>query len=143
MKKLDKKELKEIIQSGHLNLLVGCGCSLDYLSTLKDIENRMNVEETREESQKDYFKQIKISKAILKDLLVNLSREKDLINFFSEEEKRESIFKYDSNSGTLSLTILDFRMQEKEDLMKIFDNQDDIIQIDNLFKLVKTKQNYD
>jgi len=65
MKKLDNKEFKEIIQSGHLNLLIGSGCSLEYLTTLKDIEDRMNVEETREEAQKDYYKQIKKSKAIL------------------------------------------------------------------------------
>ena len=69
MKKLDKKELKEIIQSGHLNLLIGSGCSLDYLSTLKDIEDRMNIEATREVAQKDYYKLIKKSKAILDDSL--------------------------------------------------------------------------
>ena len=38
MKILNNKEFKEIIQSGHLNLLIGSGCSLEYLTTLKDIE---------------------------------------------------------------------------------------------------------
>lgn len=69
MKNLNNKELKEIIQSGHLNLLIGSGCSLDYLSALKDIEIKMNVEETREEAQKDYYKLIKKSKAILNESL--------------------------------------------------------------------------
>lgn len=69
MKKIDKKEVKEIIQSGHLNLLIGSGCSLDYLSTLKGIEDKMNVEATREAAQKDYYKLIKKSKAILNDAL--------------------------------------------------------------------------
>lgn len=80
MKKLDKKELKEIIQSGHLNLLIGSGCSLDYLSTLKDIEDKMNVEATREIAQKDYYKQIKKSKAILDEALETNTGEKKKLN---------------------------------------------------------------
>lgn len=72
MKKLNNKELKEIIQSGHINLLIGSGCSLDYLSTLQDIENRMNDDATREAAQKDYYNLIKKSKAVL-----DASREKD------------------------------------------------------------------
>lgn len=65
MKTLNPKEIKEIIQSGHLNLLVGSGCSLDYLSTLKDIEDRMNDDATKEQAQKDYYALIKKSKAVL------------------------------------------------------------------------------
>ena len=65
MKKIDDKELKEIIQSGHINLLIGSGCSLDYLTTLLDIENRMNEESTKAQAQKDYYKLIKKSKALL------------------------------------------------------------------------------
>jgi len=76
MKTIDKKELKEIIQSGHLNLLIGSGCSLDYLSTLKDIEDRMNVEATREVAQKDYYKLIKKSKAILDEAFETIATEK-------------------------------------------------------------------
>lgn len=77
MKKLSKKELREIIQSGHLNLLVGSGCSLDYLATLLDIENRMNEEETREEAEKDYYKLIKKSKAVLDEGFESNHDEKD------------------------------------------------------------------
>jgi len=80
MKKFDNKEFKEIIQSGHLNLLVGSGCSLKYLSTLKDIEDRMNVEDTREEAQKDYYKQIKKSKAILNENIETDNTEKRKLN---------------------------------------------------------------
>lgn len=80
MKKLDNKEFKEIIQSGHLNLLIGSGCSLEYLTTLKDIENRMNIEETREEAQKDYYKQIKKSKAVLNENLETNNTEKTKLN---------------------------------------------------------------
>jgi len=76
MKKLDNKEFKEIIQSGHLNLLIGSGCSLEYLTILKDIEDRMNVEETREDAQKDYYKQIKKTKAIINEPLGMKSTEK-------------------------------------------------------------------
>ena len=39
---LDQKEIKEIIQSGHLNFLIGSGCSRNYLSVLGDIEEKMN-----------------------------------------------------------------------------------------------------
>ncbi len=76
MKKLDNKELREIIQSGHLNLFIGSGCSLDYLSLLKDIEGRMNVEETKEGAQKDYFKLIMKSKAVLNENLETDNAEK-------------------------------------------------------------------
>lgn len=69
MKNISNKELREIIQSGHLNILLGSGCSSDYLSTLKDIEVRMNNEQTKEAAQKDYYKIIKKSKAILDETL--------------------------------------------------------------------------
>jgi hypothetical protein len=75
MKKLDNKEFREIIQSGHLNILLGSGCSLDYLSTLKDIEDRMNVDETKEIAQKDYYELIKKSKSILNEALETDSKE--------------------------------------------------------------------
>lgn len=80
MKSLSKKELKEIIQSGHLNLLVGSGCSLDYLTTLQDIENRMNEDGTREAAQKDYYKLIRKAKAVLNgDLEKDIDEKKKLI----------------------------------------------------------------
>ena len=65
MKKIGNKELKEIIQSGHINLLIGAGCSRGYLSVLGDIEKRMNFDETREQAQKDYYLLVKKSRAIL------------------------------------------------------------------------------
>ncbi|HUD19577.1 MAG TPA: SIR2 family protein [Patescibacteria group bacterium] len=76
IKKIDNKELREIIQSGHLNVLVGSGCSLNYLSTLKGIEDKMNVEATKESAQKDYYKLIKKSKAILYESLETNAAEK-------------------------------------------------------------------
>lgn len=76
MKKIDNKELKEIIQSGHINLLIGSGCSLDYLATLKDIEDRMNVEATKVQAQKDYYKLINKSKAVLHESLETTAAEK-------------------------------------------------------------------
>jgi len=76
MKKINNKELKEIIQSGHINLLVGSGCSLDYLTILNDIENRMNVEETRKQAQNDYYKLIRKSKAVLDETLETNTDEK-------------------------------------------------------------------
>lgn len=79
MKTLNSKEIKEIIQSGHLNLLVGSGCSLDYLSTLNDIEGRMNLEATKEQAQKDYYTLIKKSKAVLNgDLETNDTQKSEL-----------------------------------------------------------------
>jgi hypothetical protein len=79
MKTLNPKEIKEIIQSGHLNLLIGSGCSLNYLSTLKDIEDRMNDEATKEQAQKDYYALIKKSKAILNgDLETDDTQKSDL-----------------------------------------------------------------
>jgi len=69
MKTIDNKELKEIIQSGHINLLIGSGCSLDYLTNTQRHWNRMNEESTKEKAQKDYYKLIKKSKAVLDDRL--------------------------------------------------------------------------
>ncbi len=77
MKSIEGEEFKNIIQSGHINLLIGAGCSLPYLTTLNDIENRMNKEATREEAQKDYYKLIKKSKAILNDKQLQIKEEKD------------------------------------------------------------------
>ena len=69
MKKIQKNEIKEIIQSGHLNFLIGSGCSQPYLPVLSDIENRMNDEATRLEAQKEYYGIIKKSKAVLDEKL--------------------------------------------------------------------------
>ena len=81
MKELKEKELKEIIQSGHLNILIGSGCSKEYLPTLGDIEERMNAEETKEEAQKDYYKQIiKKSKAVLDESLESDTDEKEKLD---------------------------------------------------------------
>ena len=91
MKKIDNKDLREIIQSGHLNLLIGSGCSLDYLKTLSDIEDKMNVEATREDAQRDYYKLIKKSKAILNETL-----ESDTIEKKKLDDTKEN---YDSFLG--------------------------------------------
>lgn len=77
MKIINNTELKEIIQSGHINLLIGSGCSLDYLTTLNDIENRMNIEASKEQAQKDYYSLIKKSKAVLDDSLETNDDEKE------------------------------------------------------------------
>lgn len=92
MKDLDNKEFKEIIQSGHLNLLMGSGCSRDYLSTLNDIEERMNDIATRELAQKDYYKLIKKSKAILNDGLETDQQAKD--NLIKTKQNYDSFLGY-------------------------------------------------
>ena len=55
MKTLNLKEMTEIIQSSHLNFLIGSGLSVPYLPTLNDIEVRLCKE-------KDEAKRIKIYK---------------------------------------------------------------------------------
>ena len=80
MKQINNKEFKEIIQSGHINLLLGAGCSLDYLTTLSDIENRMSEKSTKEQAQKDYYNLIKKSKAILDESLESDKGEKEKLN---------------------------------------------------------------
>jgi hypothetical protein len=97
MKQINDKELKEIIQSGHINLLIGSGCSLDYLTTLNDIENRMNVDTTKEQAQKDYYNLIKKSKAVL-----NESLETDVIE---KDKLTKSKQNYDSFLGFWANTI--------------------------------------
>jgi hypothetical protein len=66
MKILSNEVFKEIIQSGHINLFIGSGCSANYLSTLKDIEQRMNNENECEKAKKEYFEIIRKSLVVLK-----------------------------------------------------------------------------
>jgi len=102
MKILDKKELKEVIQSGHINLLIGSGCSLNYLDTLGDIENEMNDEAKREEAQKKYYRLIRKSKSVLDEELETDSKQKkelsrvkanydDFVRFWTEAMFRRSL----------------------------------------------------
>lgn len=72
MKRLKTSEIKEIIQSGHLNFLIGSGCSQPYLSTVSNIETEMNDKKTQEKAQKEYYQIIRKSLAVLKE-----SRETD------------------------------------------------------------------
>ena len=76
MKKINQSEIREIIQSGHQNFLIGSGCSQPYLPVLKDIEVEMNVEATRESAQKKYYGIIHKSKAILNESLETVAKEK-------------------------------------------------------------------
>lgn len=80
MKKIDQKEIREIIQSGHQNFLIGSGCSQPYLSVLKGIEDEMNVEVTRESAQKKYYAIINKSKAILDESLETAAKEKSALS---------------------------------------------------------------
>jgi len=65
MKRLKDKELKELIQSGHINVLIGSGCSLPYLQTLNDIETLMNSDdpEDKEKARKQYYEIIRKAKS--------------------------------------------------------------------------------
>lgn len=104
LKDLNKKELKEIIQSGHINLLIGSGCSKNYLDTLGNIEQRMDSddESEREKAQKEYLAQIIKSKAILNETLESdkakiqelkdvKSNYDDFIRFWTEAMSRRSL----------------------------------------------------
>lgn len=102
MKTLNNKELREIIQSGHINLLIGSGCSLPYLSTLNNIEQLMNEEATREQAQKEYYQIIRKSKSVLDDSLETNATEKkkltttrknydDFIGFWAEAISKRSL----------------------------------------------------
>ena len=85
MKALNKNELKEIIQSGNLNFLIGSGCSTPYLKILGDIEKKMNEESTKLSSQKEYFEILKKSENITDieddDKYLNVSK-KNYLDFF-------------------------------------------------------------
>jgi hypothetical protein len=96
MKKISTTELKEFIQSGHINLLVGSGCSLDFLSTLKDIEIKMNDESTKRQAQMDYYKLIKKSKNILDESPELDVTEKD--NLSKTKEKYDNFLRFWANT---------------------------------------------
>lgn len=92
LKTLDKKELKEIIQSGNINLLIGSGCSKPYLPTLTNIEVRMDEDETREEAQKDYYRIVRKSRAVTHDSIETDDAEKDKL--LSVKDNYEDFVKF-------------------------------------------------
>lgn len=102
VKSLKDNELREIIQSGHINLLIGSGCSLPYLNTLNNIEHLMNEDATREQAQKEYYSIIRKSKSILDESLETDADEKkkltttranysDFISFWTEAISTRSL----------------------------------------------------
>ncbi|MFA6272455.1 MAG: SIR2 family protein [Patescibacteria group bacterium] len=127
MKVISNNELKEIIQSGHINLLIGSGCSLDYLTTLKDIENRMNVGATKLQAQKDYFKLINKSKAIL-----NKSHEVDKTEKKKLAKTRQN---YDSFLGFWANTISSRSLHIVNKQVNIFTTNFDMFMEDSCERL--------
>jgi hypothetical protein len=127
MKKINNKELKEIIQSGHINLLLGSGCSLDYLTTLKDIEKRMNIEETKEKAQKDYYNLIKKSKAV-----VNTSLETSEVEKGKLEKTKQN---YDSFLGFWANTISNRSLHIVNKQVNIFSTNFDMFMEDSCERL--------
>lgn len=127
MKKIDNRELKEIIQSGHINLLIGSGCSLNYLTTLKDIEDRMNIDETKEQAQKDYYNLIKKSKAILDESLETNKVERDKLDKTKEN--------YDSFLGFWANTISSRSLHIVNKQMNIFTTNFDMFMEDSCERL--------
>lgn len=83
MKSIRKKEIKELIQSGHINMLLGAGCSSTFISSLGNIERKMdtaiekNDEKEEIEIKKQYYSLMKKSKAILDDSRLSSTKEKD------------------------------------------------------------------
>lgn len=60
-KELNLQDLKEVIQSSHLNFLIGAGLSNPFFPVLGDVETRLNAANTiaeRVEVKKEYFKKI-------------------------------------------------------------------------------------
>lgn len=60
MKKLEIRELAEVIQSSNLNFLFGAGLSRPFLPVLGDIEKRLNEaeEDAKEAIHKEYFEKV-------------------------------------------------------------------------------------
>ncbi len=127
MKIIDNKELKEFIQSGHINLLVGSGCSLDYLTTLNDIENRMNEEATKKQAQKDYYKLIKKSKSVLDESLELSADEKEKLTKTKQN--------YDSFLGFLANTISSRSLHIVNKQVNIFTTNFDMFMEDSCERL--------
>lgn len=87
MKKIDNKEFREIIQSGHINFLIGSGCSKPFLPTLGNIEAEMNDPTKEINAKKKYYNLIKQSKAILNESLAQEEKDREkLINTQNQYE---------------------------------------------------------
>jgi len=67
LKPISKEELKKIIQSAHINFLIGAGCSTPFLKPLGNIEKRMRSrdEGERRKAREEYYELIKKSKDII------------------------------------------------------------------------------
>ena len=98
MKSMDSRVLKEVIQSGHLNLLIGAGCSSGYLGTLSDIENRMNNDVERESAQREYYKLIRKSKAPLGN--THIEDEGEVKNLQNTQRSYDDFLRFWANTIT-------------------------------------------
>jgi len=88
---IDKRELKEILQSSNINFLFGAGCSSPYLALLANIEksiseaNGNNSEITKQ--LKKYFEGVILPSLSILDNGANLSTKKPSKKELSEKEK--------------------------------------------------------
>ena len=144
-KQLGNKEFKEIIQSGHLNLLVGSGCSMNYLSTLNDIEVKMSIKDSKKEAQKDYYKLIKKSKAVLDERFENDNREKkkltktkqnydNFFNFWADTISNRSLHIVNKQINIFT-TNFDMFMEDSCERLNIIYNDGFVGQINPIFNV--------
>src|SRR3989344_2796250 len=74
------QELKEIIQSSHLNFLIGAGLSTPYLPILGDIETRLTGATKKTERvkiEKEYFEKVMIPNLDIVEDKIDITREPD------------------------------------------------------------------
>ncbi len=133
MKEIALNELKEIIQSGHinlligLNLLIGSGCSREYLMTLGNIENEMNNDTTKDDAQKKYYELILKSKAVLDE-----SRESDKDEAEQLKKTKEN---YDSFLGFWAKTISNRSLHIVNKQVNVFTTNFDMFMEDSCERL--------
>lgn len=122
MKNIKDKELKEIIQSGNLNFLIGSGSSAPFLSTLGNIEEDMNDSSKEENAKKKYFDILKKSKEITDYSSIDVSIKKTKEN-------------YDKFFNVLAKIILDRKLSIINKQINIFTTNFDMFMEDSIERL--------
>jgi len=115
------QEIKEVVQSSHLNFLIGAGLSTPFLPLLGDIETRLSSETKKEERtkiKKEYFEKVMMPNLEIVGGKINAGKKsdfdktcKDYKNFFELLShillKREStILSKQTNIFTTNIDIL-------------------------------------
>lgn len=118
---MNKKELKEIIQSSNMNFLVGAGISTPFLPLLGDIETKLTAE-------KDEAKRVQIYREYFQKVIVpNLEVMHDPVHGSSNATFQETLKNYKTFFELISLILLARKSTILSKQVSVFTTNIDIV----------------